>query len=141
MKLLKTMLLCAVLAPAAVGAAADTAQPSSIQGVWRVAEVRSNGRVNKKPEPGLYIITSKHYSIVLVNQPRPKVDDLAAATDSELRSVWAPLVSHSGTYAISSNGHVTWSPIVAKNPAFIGSHVEVPYAVNGNELWVKDATG
>src|SRR4030095_14440472 len=40
-----------------------------LQGVWRVTEVTTTGKdaaTNKSPQPGLYIFTAKHYSLVRV---------------------------------------------------------------------------
>jgi hypothetical protein len=134
-------LLCGVLVLGCATATAQEGLPQpSIQGVWRVVEVSSGGGVNKNPEPGLYVITAQHYSVVAINQPRPRLEDTTNATDAELRTVWAPLVAHSGTYRLS-NGHVIWSPIVAKNPWVMGLSLDMSFTVTDKELRITDLSG
>ena len=46
-------------------------QGPSLEGAWRVTEVvvtGANASTNKTPQPGLYIFTKKHYSVVTVRQ-------------------------------------------------------------------------
>src|SRR5215207_2570770 len=94
-----------VLALAAVSlagiAAATRSRPTSIEGVWRTAEVRLGGpgaRTVSPTEPSLAIITPKHYSRVEshAERPRPAVLDPAAATADELRAAWGPFYAEAG---------------------------------------------
>ena len=64
---------------------------ASLQGAWRVAERTTtgpNGATNTNPQPGLWIFTAKHYSIVQDTSPKPRVPrDLsltAKPTDAEM---------------------------------------------------------
>jgi hypothetical protein len=92
----------------------------SLQGVWRLVEVRitgPNASTNNKPQPSLYIFTGKHYSIVRVTSadPRPELKDPAKVTEAEALAVWGPLQAQAGTYEIAG-GNLFLLPTVAKNP-------------------------
>ena len=91
-----------------------SAQAPSLKGAWRVVEFTgADGKVNSKPEPGLYIFTDRHYSIMRVTQPRtalpeqPSEKDRVAAFDA--------FVANSGTYEIKGMQLMT-HPSVAKSP-------------------------
>lgn len=61
----------------------------SLQGAWRVTEIvvtGANAATNKSPQPGLYVFTGQHYSIITVNAERKNVGNVANAgklTDAE----------------------------------------------------------
>ena len=89
-------------------------QGSSLKGAWRVVEVTTgDGKTNSNPEPGLYIFTERHYSIMRVTQPRaplsqdPTVQEKVAAFD--------PFMANSGSYEVTGNQLVA-QPMVAKHP-------------------------
>jgi hypothetical protein len=68
----------------------------TLQGVWRVSEIATSGKNAKSlksPQPGLYIFTARHYSIMSItaDKPRPQFADAAKATADELRDAWGPL--------------------------------------------------
>ena len=71
------------------------------------------GRVSK--QPGLLIITGRHYSTAFVNsvEARPLVSE--SPTDEELGRAFGPYVSNAGTYEVSGST-VTQHGLVAKNP-------------------------
>jgi hypothetical protein len=103
-------------------AAAATAQPRRpIEGAWRVTEVTQLGpgtSTNTKPQPGLYLFTSKHYSIVRVlsDDARPdEPEDADTATAAELRAAWGPLQAQSGSYEIAG-GTLNLTPLITKRP-------------------------
>lgn len=97
---------------------------SSIQGVWRVAEIvvtGANAVNNAKPQPGLWIFTKGHYSQTIINgtQARRTVQYKAPnqPTDAEKLAryeQWQPFAANSGTYEIKGST-LTRRPIVAKN--------------------------
>ena len=102
----------------------------SLQGVWRVTEVvvtGANATTNKSPQPGLYIFTKQHYSIVSVGGTAPRKDfgaakDPAQLTDAEKMAryeAWDSFTANSGTYKVSATT-LTTQPMVAKNPSVMG---------------------
>ena len=132
---------------------------TSIQGVWRVAEVTVT---NPSPEPGLrskgtytdlqpalLIFTGKHYSQVVDTaiKPRPaspfKVP--AKPTAEEMQAQWGPFQAQAGTYELSGTT-LTRRAIVAKNPANQTGKAVIrsTIKVDGNNLWItttENATG
>jgi hypothetical protein len=136
-----------VLALAAVSlvgiGAATRSRPSSIEGVWRTAEVRLGGpgaRTVSPTEPSMAIITSKHYSRVEshAERPRPVVLDPATATADELRAAWGPFYAEAGTYQVSNGNVLTMHSVVSKNPAAMasGSVTMYTYRAEGDTLWM-----
>src|SRR5947209_4847678 len=100
---------------------------ASVQGVWKVAEIAVTGGPNAgtvaQPQPGFFVFTRSHYSVVRINGsgPRPKftIKDLAKPTDAEKLAAyaqWDRLTAQSGTYQVAG-ATLTTRPIVAKNEA------------------------
>ena len=104
-----------------VFAQAKKSADGGIQGVWKVTERETKGpnaRINKSPQPNLYIFTRGHYSIISVtgDKPRPnQPQDLTKATAAELMASWNPFIAQAGTYEVKG-GNITLRPLVAKNP-------------------------
>ncbi len=126
-------------------------KPTPLTGTWSVTEVKTTGpnaQTNSKPQPGLYIFTGDHYSIMTVNsdKPRPALpQDQAKATAAELRAAWDPFTANSGSYEIAG-GTVTFRPAVAKNPNVMapGTSNVSTFKITGKTLTliqVKNTTG
>jgi hypothetical protein len=100
-------------------------QEASVAGVWRVAAVTNPGAANSEPQPGLFIFTKTHYSIVRVasERARPSLADQNSATAAELLAVFGnSFAASAGTYTQSAAA-VTIRPIVAKLPwAMLGTN-------------------
>jgi hypothetical protein len=118
------------------------AQPRpALQGAWQVVEVTTTGpagTTNSSPQPGLYLFTSRHYSIisVLSQEPRPGFKDPNNVTGEEAVAIWTPLQAQSGTYEITG-GTLNLLPLVAKNPGVMraGRKPDVyGFAVQGDSL-------
>ncbi len=95
---------------------------SKLEGVWKMMEVTTSGpnaRTFTDLQPGLYIFTKKHYSIMYVSsdKPRPELPE-QNATDAQKASAWGPFTANSGTYEIKGTT-LTLRPIVAKNPNYM----------------------
>jgi hypothetical protein len=83
----------------------------SIQGVWRVVERTTtgpSGTTNRNPQPGLYIFTGKHYSMMTDTSEKPRevvpVPPAGAKlTDKEMLTLFRdvqPVIANSGTYEV-----------------------------------------
>jgi hypothetical protein len=108
------------LAAAALPSLSSAQSRRSLQGAWQVVEVSTTGpgaSTTSSPQPGLYLFTARHYSLmrVLSPDPRPGFSDPANITAAEALAVWGPLQAQSGTYEVVS-GSLNLLPIVAKNP-------------------------
>jgi hypothetical protein len=126
----------------------------SLQGAWRVTEVvvtGANAATNKSPQPGLYVFTRQHYSIMTVNGTAPRKDfgtprDPAKLTDAEKIAryeVWDAFTANSGTYQVSGST-LTTRPLVAKNPGVMaGPAAAREFRIEGNTLTLiqKSAVG
>lgn len=122
-------------------AAADTPNPK-LQGVWKLVETKTTGpnaATNTNPQPGLLIITAKHYSFIRIfgNGPRPdQPADLNKATAAELLAVWGPFGANAGTYEIDGDRLIAQAT-VAKNPSTMaaGARAISTFKLEGNTLW------
>jgi hypothetical protein len=108
-----------------IGAAAD----NPLQGVWRVVDQAG------RPGPGIYLFTSKHYSMMVASADRPDITDTSQATADELRALWNPMVANAGVYELQGN-LVTIRPIVAKIPVVMkpGAYEVYAFHVENNTL-------
>jgi hypothetical protein len=128
-------------------------QSPSLEGAWRVSEVVVTGAeaaTNKSPQPGLYLFTKKHYSVLAVagTEPRkqfPPGNDPDKLTDAEKIArfeAWERFTANSGTYEVKG-GTLTTTPIVAKNPSVMGRTQTREFKLAGSTLTLisKSATG
>jgi hypothetical protein len=100
-----------------------------LEGVWKVVDIGGQSVA------GLYIFTSKHYSIMFATTDRPQVDDTSKATADELRALWGPMAANAGEYEISGN-LITIKPVVAKIPVVMkpGANEVYAFKIEGNTL-------
>lgn len=138
------------------GWALASAQAPSLQGAWRVSEIVVTGAgasTNTTPQPGLYLFTKNHYSIVTVNGTAARKDvgparDPARLTDAEKAArydVWNPFTANSGTYEVKGST-LTTKPLVAKNPGVMapqGTGQTREFKIDGKTLTLiqKSAAG
>jgi hypothetical protein len=133
-----------ILLVVGVAAAAIAQSRPSIEGAWRVTAVTqlgASGSTNTKPQPGLYLFTSKHYSImrVLSDDARPdEPEDANSATAAELRAAWGPLQAQSGSYEIAG-GTLNLTPVITKRPQAMKAPRPAAYkfTVVGNTLTLE----
>ncbi|HQZ18672.1 MAG TPA: lipocalin-like domain-containing protein [Vicinamibacteria bacterium] len=116
------------------------AQTNPLQGVWKVTEVTTTGPNASKraAQPGFYIFTGKHYSIVTVNSDQPRPDlpqDTNTATVAQLQASWGPFTAQSGTYEVKGS-EVTFHALAAKNPSAMkaGNFSTSSFKIEGNTL-------
>ncbi len=123
----------------------------ALQGAWRVAEIvvtGANASSNTSPQPGLYVFTGQHYSIITVNTPRKDFGNAANAaklTDAEKAArfeAWDAFTANSGTYQVSGIT-LTTRPMVAKNPGVMGTTSTREFKIDGKTLTLiqKSAAG
>jgi hypothetical protein len=110
----KSSLVLGVVAMAMLTTVFTAAQTASLKGAWRVVEVTgADGKANAKPEPGLYIFTDRHYSIIRVTAARTAYPE--KPTDKDKVAAFDPFIANSGTYQVTGTQLMT-QPMVAKNP-------------------------
>ena len=102
---------------------------SRLQGAWRVVDQAG------RPGAGVYIFTSRHYSMMVASADRPDIVDTSQATAGELRALWNPMAANAGVYEVEGN-LVTIRPIVAKIPVVMkpGAYEVYAFRVEGDTL-------
>jgi hypothetical protein len=111
-----------------------------LQGVWKVTEfstaISSASAITTTAQPGIFIFTKNHYSIMFVSSegPRPELP-IQNPTDAQKISAWEPFSANSGTYEIKGT-ILTTHPVVAKNPTVMktGAFVTYGFKIQGNTL-------
>jgi len=114
---LMTLLALSAVAVTVSGQSSATGNP--LVGAWRVTEIAdANGPAITNPQPGLYIFTGKHYSLVRDTSlnPRVAIRDSSNVTAPEALATFGPFIAQSGTYDLSGT-RVNVTPVVAKFPA------------------------
>ena len=111
---------------------------SSLEGAWEIEEVTVAGGsaagTNMRPQPGVFIFTANHYSIVLVpgNEPRPLFTD--QTSDQQRLAAYDRFIANTGTYE-TNGATIQIRPMVAKNPAAMaGEGFSAEYSVQGNSM-------
>jgi len=102
------------------------AAPSGIKGVWESGDYNytyGDSTSTYKLQPGLLIYTDGHYSAAFVNGQEARTlmaDDAtrASITDEEMRAIFTPYTSNSGSYEVSGDSLFT-TPSVALWPNFM----------------------
>jgi hypothetical protein len=121
----------------------------SIRGVWKVAEVTFTGPNAEKitnPQPGVYIFTAKHYSMVrdTARTPRPVIKDLTKITEAGAFATFNPFQGQSGTYEITGSTLKT-TALVAKVPPTSGKYgaafATYTFKIEGDTLSLTQVTG
>lgn len=141
----RTGLVGVLLIVGVVGIAFAQTAPS-LQGAWRVTEVTVTGAdasTNKSPQPGLFVFTKQHYSILTVNSASPRKSFGNAANPEKLTdaeklarfAAWDEFTANSGTYEVSGST-LTIHPVVAKNPQVMGVPQTREFKVEGKTLTV-----
>lgn len=117
---------------------------ASIVGSWRVVEVTGGAEgANASPQPGLFLFTGKHYSIMRVTgvKPRPKYASNNVATDAEKVVTYDALFAQTGSYEISGSTIIT-RPIVAKAEfPMTGPPAKAQIKIEKDTLWWTFGSG
>ena len=119
----RTLSALLVLSVLSGGLFAQGGSRGPLEGAWRVAEIVVTGAGASKtasPQPGLFIFTQRHYSLMWVpgNQPRTlfKAED---PTNEEKITAFDSFVANTGTYELSGTT-LTIRPMVARFPNCTG---------------------
>jgi hypothetical protein len=125
---------------ASCGQAQDQAEPAvptnPLVGVWSMTTMTPSGGETIDPsQPGLFIFTEAYYSAVysLGADPRPLSAAAFNPTSDEMVAQHQTIIVNTGTY--EANGStITFRPMVAKSPEFIGGHATMDYQINRDVL-------
>jgi hypothetical protein len=86
-------------------------------------------------QTGLYIFADDHYSAVFTPGPEPRMKSAVTfqPTQDELAEQYASIIVNAGTYEVSGSS-VTFHPMIAKSPGFVGGHQMSTFQVEGDTL-------
>jgi hypothetical protein len=142
-----SLYLCLTTSLLLLMACAKTPEPAktteeaapTIQGVWETEEIETIGGqdagINSSPQPGLYIFTKQHYSIMFVGgtEPRP-LFKTATPSEKEITGAYNALIANAGTYELEGS-NIVMHPSVAKDPNLMsGGSISFMYQLADNSL-------
>lgn len=108
-----------------------------LHGVWSVSAMTpGDGAPTIDPsQPGLFIFTEGHYSAVysLGEEQRPKSATAFNPTSEEKVAQYDTIIVNTGTYDVSGST-MTFRPLVAKSPEFIGGQSTMDFQISGDVL-------
>jgi hypothetical protein len=102
------------------------AQDVDVQGGWVVAGITDSSGNEIGGQPGLFVFTETHYSIMFV----PGTDERAQytgdeQTDGEMLAAYQSFIANSGRYVVEGD-QLTHRAYVAKDPVYMGAFPENP---------------
>lgn len=116
---------------------AQTHAANPLVGTWRVTEITEpNEPPLTNPQPGLYIFTPKHYSMLRINgtKPLPDYPSNDKATDADKVAVFNALYMQTGTYTVKDNVLSTKALVAKSAFAMAAAGNQWDIAINGNTL-------
>ena len=132
---------CVLLALVLV-AACGQAPVNPLAGAWSVTAIElADGSVIDPAQPGLFIFADSHYSAVYTNraEPRPLSATPFNATDEEALDQFRSIIVNTGTYTVSGS-MITFRPLVARAPEFIGGESTAEFEIAGDVLTLRYQT-
>ncbi len=122
---------------------APVAPVNPLQGVWSQTAVDpgDGSPVIDPAQPGLYIFVEGYYSAVFATGADPRVPAEIAfqPTPEEMVAQHESIIVNTGTYEISGST-VTFRPIIAKSPGFVGGESMAGFQIDGDELTLTTQT-
>ena len=134
------VVLLALIVTLACGQApppAPVAPANPLQGVWSktTADPGDGSPVIDPSQPGLYIFAGGYYSAAFARGAEPRVPAEIAfqPTPEEMVAQHESIIFSTGTYEISGST-VTFRPIIAKSPGFVGGQSTAGFQIDGDTL-------
>ena len=110
---------------------------NELVGVWSMTAVDpgDGSPVIEPSQPGLYIFADGYYSAVYAPGTDPRIQSEVSfqPTQEEMVVQYETIIVNTGTYEISGS-MVTFRPIIAKSPGFVGGHQTSTFRVDGDTL-------
>lgn len=125
-------------APAPEPSPPEPAGPANpLQGVWSLSSVDPGGSeaVIDPSQPGLFIFAERYYSGVYVPGAEPRVPSQTPfqPTSEEMVTQYQSIIVNTGTYEVTGS-KVTFRPLIAKSPGFVGGQATAEFEVVGDAL-------
>ncbi len=120
---------------------APAAAANELVGVWSVVAVDpgDGAAIISPSQPGQYIFAAGHYSAVFAPGAEPRVKSAQSfqPTSDEMVAQYTSIIVNAGTYEISGST-VTFRPMIAKSPGFVGGYQTSGFRVSGDTLVLTD---
>ena len=127
--------------PAPPADSAASANP--LQGVWSlvVSDPGDGSPAIDPSQPGLYIFAEGYYSGVYAPGADLRVPSATTfvPTAEEMVAQYESIIVNTGTYEISG-ATVTFRPIIAKSPGFVGGQATSEFSIDGDMLTLTGLT-
>jgi hypothetical protein len=102
------------------------AQGVDVQGAWIVAGITDSSGKEIGGEPGLFVFTGTHYSIMFVPGTNERAQYSGEdPTDGEMLAAYGSFIANSGRYVVEGD-QLTHRAYVAKDPVFMGDFPDNP---------------
>ena len=129
----------ALIVTVACGQTPDTPPTpgNPLQGVWSLTAVDpgDGSAVIDPSQPGLYIFAEGYYSGVYAPGAEARVPSATPfqPTPEEMVAQYESIIVNTGTYEISGST-VTFWPVIAKSPGFVGGQATAEFQITGDAL-------
>jgi len=114
-----------------------------LRGVWSMTAVApgDGSAVIDPSQPGLYIFAEGYYSAVYAPGAEPRVPSANPFEPSadEMVAQHESIIVNTGTYEVSGST-ITFRPVIAKSPGFVGGHATSGFAIDGDSLTLTGLT-
>ena len=104
-------------------------------GAWQIVESATttpdSSWIDKSPQPGLYMFTDRHFSLMLIPQDTVRAPLIQNATCEERIAAFENFVADAGSYE-SSDTLIIMKNIIAKLPRAMNGDAGGPY-----RYWIK----
>ena len=122
----------------------DPAAPANpLQGVWSLttSDPGDGSTAIDPSQPGLYIFAEGYYSAVYAPGAAPRMPSEITfqPTPEEMVAQHESIIVNTGTYEISGS-IVTFRPIIAKSPGFVGGQATSEFRIDGDALTLTGRT-
>lgn len=119
---------------------------SILAGAWLITETitmtADSTIVNKNPQPGLYLFTDRHFSLMLIPGEEPRAVFDEDASPEERCEAFENFVADAGSYE-ATGSTLTMHNIIAKNPRAMNGGAGGPYRyeLSGDSLTLTFSRG
>ena len=104
--------------------AAASAQTTPVEGAWVVTEWHSpDGEAMENTQPGLFVFTKTHYSVMFVLGGEPRAGYEEEMSDEQIIEAYGSFVANSGRYEVEGD-RITTRAYVAKDPNYMNGWPE-----------------
>ncbi len=113
-------------------------------GAWWIVETTTispdSTWVNSSPQPGLYVFTESHFSLMLVQGGGPRANILPNGTDEERLAAFNSFIADAGTY-VRTDSTIEANNLIAKVPDVMKYLLSYRYSLSEDSLRLRFTRG